>query len=270
MSHSRHTGSVLAAAVAAACSGSAANAHDLFGIELRPASTSVTVGEVVEVRVMAVRELNGGSDFIGFGEAFTVLDLFFAWNPEDLRLISASGPSSAGTAPQLISSGFQSPAMDYTGTNEALPPADGTAYYSGLALGFNPVYSTLEGTLVATLSFQVLREFSSTAISPIEFVTVPGSTFVARTKVIDAALPGYDSTGTLTAATLTQGSQNSCPANLVVGSASPSVDGADLAFLLAAWGAIESPANLIRDTGSPSVDGADLAFLLAAWGTCGN
>lgn len=43
------------------------------------------------------------------------------------------------------------------------------------------------------------------------------------------------------------------------------VDGADLASLLAAWGANSSPADF-DDSGS--VDGADLAALLGSWGVC--
>jgi hypothetical protein len=270
MTHLRHSGSALAVALAAVAGGSAASAHDLIGIDLRPSATTVSVGDIVTVGIYGVREPNGGSTFVGLGEAFTVLDLFFTWNPQDLRLIGASAQGAAGTAPQLISSGFLSPSSDYTGTNEAAPPADGTAYYSGLALGFNPVYTSLEGTLVARVSFEVLREFGSTAVTPIESVAVPGSGIVEYTKALDAAIPGYDSTGSLSSAIFTQGEGNPCPANLVRGPSSPSVDGADLAFLLAAWGATDSAANLVTGPSSPTVDGADLAFLLAAWGSCGD
>jgi hypothetical protein len=270
MTHLRHAGGALAVAVAVVSGASVASAHDLIGIDLRPSASTVEVGDVVTVGLYAVREPSGGSSFVELGEAFTVLDLFFSWNPKDLRLIGASASGAAGTAPQLISSGFVNPASDYTGTNEATPPSDGTAYYSALALGFNPVYSSLEGTLVATLSFQVLREFDSTDVTPIESVGVPNSSVIEYTKVLDAAVPGYDSTGSLGSATFTQGEGNPCPANLVRGPSSPTVDGADLAFLLAAWGATDSAANLVTGSGSPTVDGADLAFLLAAWGSCGD
>lgn len=267
MTHSCHGFGAIAAALAAVCGGSAALAQDRIGIDLRPSSSNVAVGDVVGVKIYAVREPVGGSNFIGLGERFTVIDLFFTWNPLDLRLI---GENTADTAPQLISSGFMSPNADFTGTNEASPPADGSAYYSGLALGFNPVPATYEGYLVTTLRFQVLREFASTTVTPIEFVTVPGTTFQERTKVLDAVVPGYDSTGSLSSAVFTQGASNPCPANLVTGPSSPTVDGADLASLLAAWGAVNSPANLVQNAGSPTVDGADLAFLLAAWGSCGS
>ncbi len=263
MTHLRHAGSAIAVACAAASAGSAAFANDLIGIDLRSTTSPVAVGDVIGVQIVAVREPSGGSSFIGLGEAFTVLDLFFSWNPQDMRLI---GVASTGGAPELISSGFVSPSADYTGTNEALPPADGNAYYSALALGFNPVYATVEGTLVATLRFQVLREFASTEITPIEGVAIPGSSLMENTKVLDAAVPGYDSTGSLSGVIITQGSGNTCPADL---NGDGTVESYDLSAVLAAWGTVESPANLVRDQGSPTVDGADLAHLLAAWGPCG-
>jgi hypothetical protein len=267
MTSPTHASTAFAATVLAACVASAASAHDRIGVELRPSSPSVTVGDVIGVQVLAVREPTDGSNFTGFGERFIVLDLFFAWNPQDLRLL---GLSSDGAAPQLISSGFLSPTSDYTGTNEAIPPADGTGYYVALAIGWNPVPATYEGTLVTTLRFQVLREFASTEVTPLTFVPIPGSTSLAYTQVLDAGAPNYPSTGSLGSAVLTQGSGGSCPADLVQGPSSPGVDGADLGFLLSAWGAVDSPANLIRDASSPTVDGADLGFLLAAWGPCGN
>ena len=49
--------------------------------------------------------------------------------------------------------------------------------------------------------------------------------------------------------------------------ASGTVDGADLAILLGAWGNAGGVADLNADG---SVDGADLAILLGAWGICLN
>jgi len=43
------------------------------------------------------------------------------------------------------------------------------------------------------------------------------------------------------------------------------VNGADLGFLLAAWGACPAPCPADLD-GNGQVDGADLSALLAAWG----
>jgi hypothetical protein len=53
-----------------------------------------------------------------------------------------------------------------------------------------------------------------------------------------------------------------CPADL---SGDNTVNGADLAILLASWGTPNSPADL---SGDGNVDGADLAVLLANWGPC--
>lgn len=265
MTHPRHTRSALAAAFAATCIGSTALAHDLIGLDLRPSASSVAVGDIVAVGIYAVREPTGGSGFVELGDRFSVVDLFFNWNPQDLRLLGVSAQNEPGTAPELLTSGFVSPSVDYTGINEASPPADGTGYYAGLAI--TPVPVAYEGTLVATFRFQVLREFASTSINPIDFVIVPANGDEEPTKVVWG--PGYILTGSLSGAVLTQGTGNSCPANLVTGPSSPSVDGADLAFLLGAWGAVDSPANLVLNSSSPTVDGADLAFLLGAWGSCG-
>jgi hypothetical protein len=46
---------------------------------------------------------------------------------------------------------------------------------------------------------------------------------------------------------------------------SGTVDGADLAAVLAAWGSAD-PAADVNDSGT--VDASDLAVILAAWGAC--
>jgi hypothetical protein len=262
MTHASLASLGVAASAAMCCVTGVASAHDLIGIHLRPAVSNVQVGDVVDVRIMAVREPQGGSSFIGFGEAFRALDLFFSWNPEDLRLL---GVNTAGIAAGISSAGFLSPAADYTGTNEATPPADGNGYFFALCL-MQPTYPTTAGSLVSTLRFQVLREFASTQVSHI--VSVPSTQGIMYTQVLDAALPGYVSTGSLVPAVLTQGATSDpCPADL---NGDGSVESFDLSFLLAAWGTVDSPANLIRNEGSPTVDAADLTSLLAAWGPCGN
>lgn len=262
MTHASIASLGLAASVAACCVTGVASAHDLIGLHLRPVVSNVQVGDVVDVRIMAVREPQGGSSFIGFGEAFRAIDLFFSWNPADLRFL---GVSTAGMAPGISSAGLLSPAADFTGTNEATPPADGSGYFFAQCL-FQPAYPSTAGSLVSTLRFQVLREFSSTQVGHI--VSVPWSQGIMYTQVFDAAVPGYISTGSLVAAELTQGTSNDpCPADLDGGG---SVESFDLSILLAAWGMVDSPANLVRDGGSPTVDGTDLGTLLAAWGPCGN
>lgn len=55
-----------------------------------------------------------------------------------------------------------------------------------------------------------------------------------------------------------------CPADL---SGDGTVDGADLAAVLGAWGGSGSSSGADLD-GSNTVDGADLALILSAWGTC--
>ncbi|MFM1822359.1 MAG: hypothetical protein RI967_625 [Planctomycetota bacterium] len=59
------------------------------------------------------------------------------------------------------------------------------------------------------------------------------------------------------------GGGNPCPADL---DANGSVEAADLAVLLGAWGSADAPAADLN--GDALVDAADLAALLAAWGSC--
>jgi hypothetical protein len=258
MTRVSHASKALAATVLTAWVCDAASAHDLIGVHLRPTSSTVSVGDTVGVQIYAVREPNGGS-FNGLGELFSVVDLFFSWNPQDLRLM---GLSSVGGPPNAMFSGF--PVGHYTGVNEAVPPADGTGFYSLQLLPPYPA-ATPSGTLVATLNFQVLRAFATTEVTPLVYVPVPGSATLEFTKVVYG--PGYITTGTLGSAIVVQGNANPCPADL---NGDGAVESYDLGAVLAAWGAVNSPANLVLDNGSPTVDGADLAFLLAAWGPCGN
>lgn len=261
---SSHVRSAIFAACMAIAGGGAASAHDLIGIDLRPSSSNVAVGDVIDVEVFIVKQPAGGSSFIGLGEAMLAMDLYFSWNPLDLRLI---GINTASNAPQLIGSHFPSPAQDFSGTNEAAPPADGTGLYMATAIASNPVYATLSGSRVTAFKFQVLREFETTEVNPIVSVTMPNSTVQRFTRVLDAGASGYVSTGTLSGATITQGSETGCQADL---DGDGLVEGPDLSRLLAAWGTVNSPANFIRNSESPEVDGFDLAVLLTAWGTCGN
>ena len=259
MNHSSFAAVATLASAAALLAPCSASAHDLIGLDLRPTVSNVQVGDIVNVRILAVKEPQGGSSFVGFGQAFRVVDLFFSWNPQDLRLI---GTDNTGAAAGISSSGFMSPSQDFTGTNEVVPPADGTGYFFAQCL-WQPVAVSTEGTLVSTLRFQVLREFSSSQINPI--VMVPSSLGPQYTQVLDAALPGYVSTGTLSGAELTQGAATPCPIDL---NGDGEVESYDLSALLAAWGVVNSPANFVRTTSSPAVDGEDLSYMLAAWGPC--
>lgn len=256
---------IIAASSVVACGGGVASAHDKIGIDLRPASSNlIAVGQVIEVEVYIVKEPASGSSFIGLGEAMSAMDLYFSWNPLDLRLI---GVNAGANAPQLIGSGFPAPGQDFSGTNEAAPPADGTGLYMAQALASVPVFATLAGTKVTSFRFEVLRQFETSEVNPLVSVPMPNSTAQRFTRVFDAGGPGVISTGTLSGATIGEDSQDACPADL---DGDGLVEGPDLSRLLAAWETVDSPANFIRTALSPGVDGADLAVLLAAWGVCPN
>ncbi|MBU3728239.1 MAG: hypothetical protein FGM37_03185 [Phycisphaerales bacterium] len=259
-----HVRSAIVAASLVAFGGEVASAQDRIGIDFRSASSNnVAVGQVIDVEVYIVREPAGGSSFDGQSGRMIVMDLYFAWNPLDLRLIGINAGANAG---QLMGSYFPTPAQDFSGTNEATPPADGTALYMAQALAVNPVNATLAGTRVTSFRFEVLRAFETTEVNPMVSVTMPNSTTQRFTRVVEATVNGGSIvTGTLSGVVI--GEDNSCPADL---DGDGLVEGPDLSFLLAAWETVNSPANFIRTAESPGVDGADLAVLLAAWGVCPN
>lgn len=259
---SRLCGGLVAGCLAASL-GAFASAEDRVSIQLRPSPSAVQVGEIIDVRIFAVREPGSGTNTTGIGESLSMLGLYFQWNPLDLRLI---GVNTGSDAEQLIESQLPVGAADRAGTNEASPPADGTGYYRALTLG-NAVPVSTSGTLVSALRFEVLRPFVSSAVSPMApfSYTFNGNSFVASSFVLDGVVGGYPTTGTLSGATIWQGPP--CPADI---SGDRVVDAVDLSGLLAAWGTVESDANIIRDSSSPTVDGNDLGALLAAWGPCGS
>jgi hypothetical protein len=243
---------------ASVCGG--ASAHDLIGIHLRPTTATVAVGDVIDVDIMMVREPAGGSSFVGYGEATRGMDLYFGWNPDDLQLLGT-----ANHAAGFHASGLPAPSSDMTGFNETVPPQDGTGWYSASA--FTSVVVSTQGTRASSLVFRVKREFTSTQVIAIPSAPRIGQPGFQFSRVMDAAEPGYESTGTLVAAVISQGTTSTCAPDL---NRDGVVDSPDLTILLAAWGIVNSPANIVTSADSPTVDGVDLGVLLAAWGPCGN
>jgi hypothetical protein len=228
---------------------SGASAQSQINLTLVGPTDPVAVGQVVEVRLRASSELI--ENFVG--TSFVAIDCILGWDPAHLRLL---GLTTAGSVP-LLSSYFPNPTADYTGINESSPPQDGDALYYALAPLGNPVQCPAFGVQVTTFRFQVLSPFASTGIEILPTLTVD---FVTDTIVYDGTVPGLDVLGTATGWTIVQ--TPPCPADL---DGDGSVNGADLAALLATWG-LPGVADL---DGSGAVDGADLATLLASWGACG-
>lgn len=224
-------------------------ADSQINLSLAGPTTPVVVNQIFDVKLRATQEVIG-SNLVG--TSFVAIDCILQWNPAQLQLI---GLVTTGSVP-LLSSYFPTPANDYTGINEASPPADGSALYYALAPLGNPVQVPLTGVQVTTFRFKARVPFSSSTISIAPTMTV---TNPADTIVYDGTVPGLDVTGTLTSAVVLQ--PPSCPADL---NGSGTVDSNDLAILLNAWGQPGS-ADI---NGSGAADAGDLAILLSAWGAC--
>ena len=241
--------STIAASVAAiGCMHSAALADSQVNLSLVGPTTAVTVNQVIDVKLRATQEQI--SNLVG--TSFVAIDCILNWNPKQLQLV---GLTTAGSVP-LLSSYFPTPASDYTGINEANPPADGTALYYALAPLGNPVQVPLTGVQVVTFRFRVRTAFTTSTVSILPNLTVLTPT---DTVVYDGTVPGLDVTGTLASATVSQAP--ACPADLDRNGA---VNSADLAILLNQWG-FAGPADI---NGSGAVDASDLAIMLGAWGSC--
>jgi hypothetical protein len=222
---------------------------DSLGLVLRPATSLVTTGQIVEVRMLVRRELTG--PYVApQAQSFLALDVILEWDPAKLRFL---GLTSTGSIPMLFSY-LPSPAQDYTGLNELNPPRDGDLFYTGATPLGQPRNVSESDAQVTSFRFQVLGSWSSTQVRVVPSKTV--ATY-AETVVYDGTVPGLGVTGPFTPAQLRQ-----CVADL---DRNGTVDGADLALLLAAFGQASATADLDQ---SGTVEGADLGLLLAAWGPC--
>jgi hypothetical protein len=237
----------LATMLAAAISGSAL-ADSQIALSLVGPTTPVAVNQTIDVKLRATQQPGGTV----VGTSFVAIDCILQWNPAELQLLGLVTTGSVS----LLSSYFPTPTNDYTGINEAAPPADGTALYYALAPLGGPVQVSTAGVQVVTFRFKVKTAFSSSAISVLPTLTV---TNPADTIVYDGTVPGLDVTGTLSPAVLVQ--TPPCPADL---DHNGTVSSSDISILLSSWGS-PGPADI---NGSGVVDAADLALLLSAWGGC--
>ncbi len=190
-------------ALAVACLHPWASAHAQSEIDLSLVgpSTFVAVGQVVEVRLRAESTPVGSL----VGTNFVAIDCIFSWNPAHLRLL---GLTTAGSVP-LLSSYLPNPAADYTGINEASPPADGDALYYALAPLGNPIACPPPGVQITTFRFEVLAPFESTTVEILPSLTVDFETYSA---VYDGTVPGLDVLGAATGCTLEQ--EPPCPGSV--------------------------------------------------------
>ena len=129
--------------------------------------------------------------------SFVAIDCIVGWNPADVKFLSIS---TTGSTP-LSSSYLPTPANDYTGVNEANPPADGNLLYYALTSLGNPRAVPAAGVQVVTFRFESVGLFTSTSISVIDNLT---ATYPTETIVYDGVVPGVDDFGIGYAATVTQ------------------------------------------------------------------
>lgn len=232
----------------ALCAAASSAADSQINLSLTGPATAVAVNQTIDVKLRATQEQISSL----VGTSFVAIDCILQWNPAQLQLL---GLSTTGSVP-LLSSYFPTPANDYTGINEAAPPADGTALYYALAPLGNPVQVPLTGVQVVTFRFKVRVPFATSTVSIVPTLTV---TNPADTVVYDGTVPGLPVTGTLTSASIFQ--TPPCPADL---DHDGQVTSSDLAIVLNSWGG----AGTGDIDGSGLVDAGDLSALLSAWGPC--
>ena len=245
----RNLGSFAVAAITVAAAVVSAAHADSLGLVLRPTASLVNTGQIVEVKLL-VRHDYAGPYVAPQAQSFLALDVILQWDPAKLRFL---GLTSTGSIPMLFSY-LPSPTQDYTGLNEYNPPRDGDLFYTGATPLGQPRNVSESDAQVTSFRFQVVGSWASTEVRVLPNKTVAS---YAETIVYDGTVPGLGVTGSFTPAQLHQ-----CVADL---DRNGSVDGADLALLLGAFGQSGSAADFDQ---SGTVDGADLGFLLAAWGPC--
>lgn len=223
-------------------------ADSQINLSLAGPTTPVVVNQTIDVKLRATQEPL--DNFVG--QSFVAIDCIIRWDPAKLQLL---GVNTTGSVP-LLSSYLPLPANDYTGINEASPPADGTALYYGLAPLGGPIAVPLTGVQITTFRFKVKTQFTASTVEILPTLTVA---VPADTMVYDGTVPGLDVLGTVAGAVISQ--VPPCVGDL---DQSGAVGGADLATLLTQWGTLGS-GDLDQ---SGLVDGGDVAILLNAWGAC--
>lgn len=211
-----------------------------INVELRTAQDTYAPGEVVDVALVVE------SDSL-IGESLASAQFIFAWNNQDISLSSVDTGGLGWSLAGLVD--------DPYGINEAALPADGTAILLAVAEPPSPFVATPQGSLVATLRFNCLRE---TQLSSIEIRASEG-TPSGTTAIFDAAVANLVVTGTLGSASFRI---DDCLEDL---NGDGSVGLQDLALLLANFGTIGNVTQGDVD-GDDDVDLQDLSLLLANFG----
>lgn len=213
----------------------------------------------------------GGALWIGVSSAVTVRNSTFVANTATTLagcIINTGGSSTIANSILWANTGPGGTTVANQLTNSG---GSTTVTYSVLQGGFTGTGNTNVNPLFVDQAGGDLRlAAGSPAIDAGSNASVPVGTTVDRDgapRFVDD--PSTADTGAGTAPIVDRGAYEfqpppppACPADL---DGNGTVDAADLAGLLAAWGSSGSPADL---DGNGTVDAADLAALLGAWGNC--
>ena len=230
-----------AAWLAVWCTGAVTGlAPGAINVGLRTAQEVYAPGEVVDVALVVVSDSPSG-------ESLSSAQFILAWNIQDISLGSVDTGGLGWSVSGLVD--------DPYGINEAALPADGTAILFAVAEPPSPFVATPEGSLVATLRFNCLRE---TQLSSIEIRASEGMPS-GTTAIFDAGIANLVVTGTLGSASFRI---DDCLEDL---NGDGSVGLQDLALLLANFGTIGNVTQGDID-GDEDIDLQDLSLLLAVFG----
>jgi hypothetical protein len=183
-------------------------------------------------------------------QRFIVADVVLDWDPSVLRLIKAHEDTAHPMVWDSLSR-FPLANDDYTGINEANPPADGNAmYYSYANLG--EILIVDQPVELAVFQFELLQPQVVTEVRLLPKLTVM---YLGETVVYGGAgLRVTGNLGNVTISTLV-GDFNG---NGFVGSE-------DMTMLLADWGTLNFGPNQYDLDGNGIIGSGDLGILLANW-----
>ena len=224
----------------------------------------VQVGETFGVQI----RMNAATT----NQRYFVSDILFGWDTSKLEFLSVDHTGShpliwvdpsglpcvedenGNAIPDPLCSGIG----DFYGVNEAMPPADGDAYYIGFGqMGVPFIVSNAEENIVILL-FKAIDYFDTTEVFFIPEIDTNAA--IAKTVVYGSYIPGLSVTGTLTNATIIGTSPIAGDFNK-----DGRVDPSDLSDLLSNWGMISFGENPYDLDNSGVVDAADLAILFGNW-----
>ena len=168
-----------------------ASAQSMVDLRLVGPAAPIIPGQIFDVKLRVTRQ------DLAATASLVAVDCIVGWNPAHLRFVSITG---AGSIP-LASSYLPTPAVDYTGINEIIPPADGNLLYYALTPLGAPRAVPEAGVQIVTFRFESIGLFTTTSIDVIDNLNI---LYPTETVVYDGVVPGVDDFGIGYSATITQ------------------------------------------------------------------